>query len=101
MFGENAKRIRKLEEAIDLADQITAIASIEGEGMPERLPDEAVVAIDLGLRVGMTVGKVTAEGKCDGMSAMEIVNRAYGTALSMYVESMASAKEEATENGEG
>lgn len=95
MFGDSsAKRIKKLEEAIGISDRLIPVPVMEGEEEPERLPENVVIAIDLGLLVGMTTGKVVAEGKCEDMSAMEIVQRAYATAFDTYLEATASAEEE-------
>lgn len=82
MFGDNAKRLKKLEDTIEAMDHMIVAPSVNGK----QLAQEELIAIDLGVRAGFTAAKVTAEGKCDDMGPLEIATRAYETAFGLYIE---------------
>lgn len=84
MIGDYAKRLKKLEKTNEVMDHIIVATTVNGK----QLAQEELIAIDLGIRAGFVAAKVTAEGKCDDMSPLEIATRAYDSAFGIYIENV-------------
>ena len=101
MIGENAKRIKKLENVIDLMEGMYPMPVVNGKPLPK----ENISAVDTGIETGFVVALNVMRGKCDDMHPLEIATRSYDSAFGIYIENVVlagneEAEEKPTEEGE-